>query len=349
VASTSHKAIHNLLDAVEEAAAETGVSFKGLKKASSGNPESRYESRHVESVENASECAGCDLAAGTAWLFSRAEHDGTLDYLFVDEAGQVSLADALAMGTVARNVVLVGDPQQLDQVIQVTHPPGSGASVLRHLIGGAATIPPNRGVFLERTYRLHPDVCGYISEEFYEGRLEPAGVAAERTTPLGTGLRYVAVDHDGNRQGSGEEVEVVRTEIERLLRAGVPAREIMVVSPYNVQVNALREALPAEVPVGTVDKFQGQEAQVVLYSLASSSGEDVPRGLEFLLSRNRLNVAISRARCLAYLVCSPRLLEVNCRSIPQMRLANALCRFVEVAEAQERARAEAPAAVSAAG
>ena len=130
----------------------------------------------------------------------------------------------------------------------------------------------------------------------------------------------------------------MRAQVARLLAAGVPAREIMVVSPYNVQVDALREALPAEVPVGTVDKFQGQEAQVVLYSMASSSGEDVPRGLEFLLSRNRLNVAISRARCLAYLVCSPRLLEVNCRSIPQMRLANALCRFVEVAEEQERWR-----------
>ena len=105
----------------------------------------------------------------------------------------------------------------------------------------------------------------------------------------------------------------------------------MVVAPYNAQVNALREALPDDVRVGTVDKFQGQEADVVLYSMASSSGEDVPRGLEFLLSRNRLNVAISRARCLAYLVASPRLLEVNCRTIPQMRLANALCRFVELA------------------
>ena len=335
VASTSHKAIHNLLDAVEEGAAESGVHFTGLKKASSGNPESRYESAHVESVENASECVGCDLAAGTAWLFSRADHDATLDYLFVDEAGQVSLADALAMGTVARNVVLVGDPQQLDQVIQGTHPPGSGASVLRHLLGGDATIPPDRGLFLERTFRLHPDICGYISEEFYEGRLEAAQVAAERTTPFGTGLRYLPVEHDGNRLEADEEVEVVRAQVARLLAAGVPAREIMVVSPYNVQVDALRDALPAEVPVGTVDKFQGQEAQVVLYSMASSSGEDVPRGLEFLLSRNRLNVAISRARCLAYLVCSPRLLEVNCRSIPQMRLANALCRFVEVAEEQD--------------
>ena len=324
VASTSHKAIHNLLDAVEDAAGE----FRGLKKASAGNPESFYRSAHVESVTDAAECADCDLKAGTAWLLSRPDQDGTLDYLFIDEAGQVSLADALAMGTAARNLVLVGDPQQLDQVLQGTHPGGSEASVLKHLLGEHATVPADRGLFLERTFRLHPDVCGYVSEEFYEGRLEPAEVARGRTTPLGTGLRYLVVEHTGNKQESVQEVEVVRTEVERLRAAGI--EDVIVVSPYNAQVNLLKEALPG-VRVGTVDKFQGQEADVVLYSMASSTGEDVPRGLEFLLSRNRLNVAISRARCLAYLVASPRLLEVNARSIAQMRLANALCRFVELA------------------
>ncbi|MDX6437579.1 MAG: hypothetical protein QOF45_162 [Gaiellaceae bacterium] len=329
VASTSHKAIHNLLNAVEDAAAELGLDYRGLKKASAGNPESEYTSAHIESVETSEECVDCDLAAGTAWLFSDPDNDSTLDYLFIDEAGQVSLADALAMGTAARNVVLVGDPQQLDQVIQGTHPFGSGSSVLRHLLGDDATVPPDCGLFLERTYRLHPDICGYISEEFYEGRLEPAPVAAARTTPLGTGLRYLAVEHDGHRQESPEEVTIVRAEVERLRAAGI--EDVIVVSPFNAQVNALQEALPG-VRVGTVDKFQGQEADVVIYSMGSSSGEDVPRGLEFLLSRNRLNVAISRARCLAYLVASPKLLEVNCRSIPQMRLANALCRFVELAE-----------------
>ena len=159
VASTSHKAIHNLLDAVEDAAAELGLDYRGLKKASSGNPESQYASAHIESVETSAACADCDLAAGTAWLFSDPDNDSTLDYLFIDEAGQVSLADALAMGTAARNVVLVGDPQQLDQVIQGTHPFGSGSSVLRHLLGDDATVPPDRGLFLERTYRLHPDIC----------------------------------------------------------------------------------------------------------------------------------------------------------------------------------------------
>jgi superfamily I DNA and/or RNA helicase len=126
----------------------------------------------------------------------------------------------------------------------------------------------------------------------------------------------------------------VHAEIERLLAAGIPADEIIVVSPYNAQVNLLRETLSDRVRVGTVDKFQGQEADVVLYSMAGSSGDDIPRGLEFLLSRNRLNVAISRARCLAYLVCSPRLLEVNAHTIAQMRLANALCRFVELARSE---------------
>jgi superfamily I DNA and/or RNA helicase len=149
--------------------------------------------------------------------------------------------------------------------------------------------------------------------------------------PLGTGLRWLPVEHEGQRQASAEEAQAVRAEVERLTKAGVEPREIKIVAPYNAKVNLLRSVLPAEIDVGTVDKFQGQEAKVVLYSMASSSAEEIPHGLEILFSRNRLNVAISRAQCLAYLVCSPRLLEVNCRTIDQMRLANALCRFVEVA------------------
>ncbi|HEY8724484.1 MAG TPA: TM0106 family RecB-like putative nuclease [Gaiellaceae bacterium] len=331
VASTSHKAIHNLVASVEEGAAEIGLDFKGIKKASAGNPESFYDGDVVENTTDGAACVDRDLAAGTAWLFSRGDHDGRWDYLFVDEAGQVSLADALAMGACARNVVLVGDPQQLDQVLQGTHPSGSGASVLKHLIGDDETIAPNRGLFLEHTYRMHPDICGYISEEFYEGRLTPDASTAQRTTPLGTGLRFIAVEHDGCRQESPEEVAAVVAQVAELRAAGVAGSQIMVVSPYNAQVNALAAVLPEDVRVGTVDRFQGQEADVVVYSMASSSGEDVPRGLQFLLSRNRLNVAISRARCLAYLVASPKLLEVNCNTIPEMRLANALCRFVELA------------------
>jgi predicted RecB family nuclease len=331
VASTSHRAIHKLLAEVEAGAAELGVAFRGKKRASRSNPESEYAGGGIENVYDNDDCRDGDLVGGTAWLFSDEQHDGMLDYLFIDEAGQVSLADALAMATCARNIVLVGDPQQLGQVLQGSHPRGSDASVLEHLLDGLATIPANRGLFLERTYRLHPDICGFISEEFYEGRLQPDAVTSTRTTPFGTGLRWIAVPHTGRRQESDEEAEAVRVEVERLAGAGVALTTIKVVAPYNAQVDRLRSALPDEVEVGTVDKFQGQQAQVVFYSMGSSSGDEVPRGLDFLFSRNRFNVAISRAECLAYLVCSPKLLEVDCRTIGHMRLANALCRFVELA------------------
>jgi predicted RecB family nuclease len=337
VASTSHKAIHKMLDEVVAGAEALGLELRGCKKASGDNPESFYEGEPIENFTHVEECLGWPLTAGTAWLFADPRFDSQLDYLFVDEGGQVSLADALAMGTSARNLVLLGDPLQLGQVLQGTHPEGAAASVLEHLLGDAQTIPEDCGVFLERTFRLHPDVCRYISEAFYEGRLEPDPRTAERTTPFGTGVRYLPVEHEGRRQESPEEAARVREEIEALVAAGMRPSDIKVVAPYNAQVNLLREVLPAEVPIGTVDKFQGQEAQVVLYSMASSSGEDIPRSLEFLFSRNRLNVAISRARCLAYLVCSPRLLEVDARTIEHMRLANALCRFVEIAEEQAAA------------
>jgi superfamily I DNA and/or RNA helicase len=286
----------------------------------------------VKNVFRNEEGQDANVLGGTAWLFSDPGFDGVLDYLFIDEAGQVSLADAVAMSTCARNVVLVGDPQQLGQVLQGSHPQGTDSSVLEFLLAGEPTVAEDRGLFLERTFRLHPEVCSYISEEFYEGRLQPDSITSTRTTPLGTGLRWIPVEHQGCRQESAMEVEAICAEIERLADAGVVSGDIKVVAAYNAQVALLRSKVSVGVEVGTVDKFQGQEAKVVFYSMASSSGEDVPRGLGFLLSRNRLNVAISRAQCLAYLVCSPRLLEVDCKTIPHMRLANALCRFVEIAK-----------------
>jgi predicted RecB family nuclease len=342
VTATSHKAIQNLLAEVERVAAAQGVDFKGLKK-STGGEESEFSGARIESSKEIADFADPEvrLLAGTAWLFARAELDGAVDYLFVDEAGQVSLADAFAVGTSAQNVVLLGDPVQLAQVTQGTHPPGSGASVLEHLLGDAHTIPPDRGLFLERTFRLHPDVAAFVSQAFYEGRLHAAEGCERQGTAFGTGLRFLPVEHEGNRRSSVEEAERIRVAIEGMLGGDYidadgrtrPLREsdFMVVAPYNAQVRCLREALPAGVPVGTVDKFQGQEAAVVFFSMASSSGEEVPRNIEFLFSHNRLNVAISRARCLAVLVASPKLLDIRCRTVEQMRLVNALCRFVESA------------------
>jgi uncharacterized protein len=204
------------------------------------------------------------------------------------------------------------------------------------------------GVFLARTRRMHPDVCRFISEVVYAGRLEGIPELARQGTEFGTGLRFRPVDHFGNAWASVEEAEAVAQEIRRMVggswtnREGRTARlrqgDIMVVAAYNAQVRRLREALGsaglADVPIGTVDKFQGREAPIVFYSMATSSADDVPRTLEFLFSRNRLNVAVSRAMCLAVVVASPRLLESRARTIEQMRLINALCRFADFAQAQ---------------
>jgi superfamily I DNA and/or RNA helicase len=287
-----------------------------------------------------------ELVAGAAWLFCKEELDATLDYLVIDEAGQISLADALAMGTCARNLILLGDPQQLAQVSQAVHPPGAGVSVLEHLLGEHTTIPPERGLFIDETRRMHPDVCKFISKAIYEDRLESFADCANQGIEApgrltGTGIRYVPVTHEGNTRESPEETKTIAGLVDDLLKgqyfqtdgASGPLKpeQIMVVAPYNAQVRRLTERLPEGVRIGTVDKFQGQEAAVCFFSMATSSGEELPRNLEFLFSRNRLNVAISRARCLAVLVCNPALLNIRCKSAEQMRLLNALCLFVEMA------------------
>jgi uncharacterized protein len=344
VASNSHKAINNLLKDVEAVAQEQSVRFRGIKKSS--NEEQFFAGQLIGNTlrnEDATS-GGHQLIAGTAWLFARPDLDHALDYLFIDEAGQVSLANVIAMGVSARNVVLVGDQMQLSQPIQGAHPGGSGVSGLEHLLGGLATVPPDRGIFLAFTWRMHPDICRFISDAVYDGRLESdrsttqqrINVAVGEDTALApTGIRFVSVDHTGHSQKSPPEAERLKQTFSALLgkewvdqhgeRKVIGLNDILVVSPYNMQVNHLRDALPVGTRVGTVDKFQGQEAAVVLVSMTTSSGDDMPRNIEFLYSRNRLNVAISRARCLSVIFASPRLLEIPCNTIEQMQLVNTLC------------------------
>jgi uncharacterized protein len=297
-------------------------------------------------VEQAIASGQADVVAGTAWLFARSALEGAVHTLVVEEAGQFSLANVVAMAGAARNLVLLGDPRQLAQPSKAAHPPGAEASALEHLLGPHATMPEERGLFLPVTRRMHPGVSRFVSEAFYEGRLESDPACARQSIagapPLaGHGVRWVSVEHSGNRTVSPEEVEVVKTIFADLMgrewtdrdgrRRPLEADDVLVVAPYNAQVARLDGALPAGARVGTVDKFQGQQAPVVVYSLAASSAEDAPRGMEFLYSLNRLNVAVSRAQGLAVLVGSPGLLRVHCRTVEQMRLANALCRFVEAA------------------
>lgn len=355
VLSTGHKAIHHLLHKVESEMAERGKRFRGLYKYNSSKADSAFVSElatpFIESVAKNEEFdgGGYALAGGTSWLFAREQLTSTFDYLFIDEAGQVSLADALAVSTCAKNVVLLGDPSQLAQVGKGKHPMGADASALAHLLGEHATVPPTRGVFLDTSYRMHPEICAYVSESTYERRLVPGPDTAQHAVASpglsGSGLRYLPVEHGGNDSSSLEEAACVEREV-ALLRTGtfsdfdgvarpITDAQIIVVTPYNAQRREIATRLRrvgSTVAVGTVDKFQGQEAPVVFYSMATSSAEDVPRDLEFLFEQNRFNVAVSRARAMSVLVCSPRLLDAPCRTPKQMELVNLLCAFVERVE-----------------
>jgi predicted RecB family nuclease len=351
IMARSHKAAHNLVHAVEKAAFARGISFTGVHKDS--GDEDSYSSRLAESyvtseLDNASALDETNrLVSGTPWLFSRPEAEGAFDVLVVDEAGQLALADAIACARAADNLVLLGDPLQLAQISQGSHPPGIGRSVLEHLLGEHLTVPPERGVFLAHSYRMHPAICSFISDAVYEGRLDSfPGNEINEIDALGlhgSGLRYLCVEHAGNRRESVEEADAIVREI-GLLREGlctvraegmrpVSDADILVVSPYNAQRALIQKKLAAAgfdgVQVGTVDKFQGQQAPIVFYSMATSSGDDIPRDMEFLFEKNRFNVAISRAQCLSVLVCSPRLLEIRCRTPEQMALVNLLCDYCE--------------------
>jgi len=286
-----------------------------------------------------------DIVGATAWLLVADGAAERFDTLIVDEAGQMSLADVVAASRCARNIVLVGDPRQLAQVVQGTHPPGAGVSGLEHLLGDNLTIPADRGIFLDRTWRMAPAVCSFVSTSFYQGRLQPEPSNAQQAVLADgiehAGLRLAEVMHDSDRTYSVAEAERVAGITADLLRCSwrdrtgrvrpIRLEDILVVAPYNAHVACLQQALPEGARIGTVDKFQGQEAPVSIFSMATSSADDLPRNLEFLYSMNRLNVAVSRARCLSVLVCSPQLLRARCHTPEQMRLVNALCRYEQMA------------------
>ncbi len=330
--------------------ADEGVELCCAQKVK-GDPEDTYR-EILELTDNAVllECVAvgqAQVAAGTAWVWARPDFRDAVDVLFVDEAGQMSLANVIAVAQAAQSIVLLGDPQQLEQPQQGSHPEGTEVSALEHLLQGRQTIADDRGLFLDETWRLHPDICLFTSELFCEGRLESRpgfeNQALRGPTPLaGAGLWFLPVEHEGNQNSSPEEVEAVGRPVESLTdgvlwvdaqgeESALDAQQVLIVCPYNAQVADVTTRLPGH-RVGTVDRFQGQEAPVVVFSLATSSPELAPRGMEFLYSLNRLNVATSRARATCILVASPRLFEVDCRTPRQMQLANAFCRFLEMAE-----------------
>ncbi|GAB4275514.1 MAG: TM0106 family RecB-like putative nuclease [Pararhodobacter sp.] len=350
VASNSHEAVRNVLMGCVQALEwdDPDMAFEIVHKVSGEDDGYPEDCPIRRTTSNDDAAAGGHVVGGTAWFFAREENVQAFDWLFVDEAGQVGLANMAAMGRAAKNIVLVGDPRQLPQVIQGAHPEPANLSCLEWMLGEHATIPPDRGIFLATSRRMHPAVCRFISDHVYEGRLtshpDTARQAVTGTRFPQAGAFLVPVEHEGNAQVAREEVAAIAQTARDLLegrwtdKEGTTRRmrkaDIIVVAPYNAQVNALRTALPEGIRVGTVDKFQGQEAPVCLVSMTASSAEDIPRGLEFLYSTNRINVAVSRAKALALVFASPRLREAQCETVEQMRLVNVVCGLRELGEAK---------------
>ena len=359
ITSNSHKAILNLL---EGCARVMGAKFRCLKVGGKEAPDdAAFAAAHPGAVvSEPAKAIGLlpahTLVGGTAWFFSRPDVIDEFDVLFVDEAGQVSLANLVGMAPSAKSLVLLGDPIQLPQPTQGSHPGDSGLASLDHVLFGHGTVPKEFGVFLPTTRRLHPKLCEFVSGAFYEDRLDSSPEAAKRivrvparlrmakreveVVPIDAGLCFLSVPHEGNAQKSDEEVEAIASLVATLVgRAVTDARgrdagtlaasDLLVVAPYNLQVRALEQRMPLGVRVGTVDRFQGQEARVSIVSLTASDGDAAARGLEFVLDRRRLNVAISRAQSLSIVVASPTLARARCGTVDQMKLLNTLCRIVE--------------------
>lgn len=359
VTANSHAVICHLLDEIDTWGKSEGIALRIGQKP--GEDERWVNAAAADGGRIFSSNAGVrdallagdvDVVGGTTWVWTHPDLEGALDVLVVEEAGQMSLADVLASSRSAGSMVLLGDPMQLSQPSQGGHPPGSDVSALDHVLGEFTTMPDHLGLFMERTRRMHPDIRRFTSEVFYDDRL--LGIdGLERQMVLGdgsysgSGLRVVDVAHTGNANASPEEaaavVAVIQDIVGRRWRDKADAehvlrpQDVLVVTPFNAQIREIDQALAAAgvggVSVGTVDKFQGRQAPVVLYSMASSSAEEAPRGMEFLYDLHRLNVATSRAQCLAIVVASPNLVRVSCSTPRQMNLANALCRLREFAMA----------------
>lgn len=319
VVAQSHATVENLLDCVIDA----GLDPQRVAKKRYDHQAPRW--REIDGSAYAAFLAdtpGC-VIGGTAWDFANATRvpPGSLDLLVIDEAGQFCLANTIAVAPAAANLLLLGDPQQLPQVSQGTHPEPVDTSALEWLVDGQRTLPDERGYFLDLSYRMHPAVCAAVSALSYEGRLHSHEcAAARRLDGYRPGVRLLSVEHQGNSTDSPEEADAIAAEIGRLLGTSwtdedgtraLTASDVLVLAPYNAQVALLRRRLGSAglggVRVGTVDKFQGGQAPVVFISMTVSSMDVVPRGISFLLNRNRLNVAVSRAQYAAVIVRSPSL------------------------------------------
>jgi superfamily I DNA and/or RNA helicase len=349
ITSNSHKAINNLLLSTAKYCKEEGIDATFYCTKDNEPELSDYDVTILKNNELVNHIQASCVMGTTAWGFAREDLESTLDYLFVDEAGQVAVANLIAMSRSADNLILMGDQMQLGQPSQGSDPGESGLSVLDYLLHETPTIPDDMGVFLGTTYRMHSKINRLISEHIYEGKLNAhpdndkriIKVPAKYQGPLNieAGVLFIPVEHEGNTQASSEEVAVIRelansligrtfftgeasTERSSLETRTIDWNDILFVAPYNHQVSKLRAALGTQAKVGSVDKFQGQEAPIVFLSMCASDASESPRGLDFLFDKHRINVAISRAQSLAVVVGNPSIGQTPVSRVEQLKLVN---------------------------
>ena len=344
ITAMSHKVITNLLRKTYNLGKKEGILLNIIQKTGSeDNVPWVITENNIEIAEGIS---NYQIIAGTSFMWARDEFYQSVDHMFVDEAGQLALIDTIALSQSASNLVLLGDPNQLQQPQQGVHPSGTQVSALEHIINENQTIQKDQGIFLDTTWRMHPSINKIVSELFYQNRLKAeSDLHKQRLSgnqKYQEGLSLIELKHEGNSSSSTEEVSRINELVNELCNGSltyiskedkksiITVNELKIISPYNAQVNLLKELIP-NVEIGTVDKFQGQEAPIVIFSVASSSPVDAPRGMEFLYSPNRLNVAISRAKALFIMVACSKIFEADCKSPREMKLANAFCRFREMA------------------
>ena len=344
ITANSHKVIHNVIARVEKWADEKKIRFRGLKAGRLTDEDTVYLSEYVKTTSKELDFInalgdGTLLFAGTKYHFSSAYYEEKLDYIFIDEAGQLSLADLIIIGSTAKNIVLIGDQNQLGQPIKGTHPGISGISILDYLLEEQDTIPENKGIFLNKTFRLNPKINEFISDNFYESRLIFDESTEKRKVDFNKkglvkedGITYLSMNHKDNGQKSVEEGAVILDLFKQIVGRDfidndnqtrkLTIEDILVISPYNAQVNYLLSILDKGARVGTIDKFQGQEAAINIISMVTSDSDSIPRNKEFLFDRNRVNVAISRAQCASIILFNPILLDLYPTTYEQIKLLN---------------------------
>ena len=333
------------MERIESIATEQDFDFKGLKKGNPNDVDSFYDGKFIKTESNEKKYIDglkdnkILLYGGTKYHLASWFYRSKIDFLFIEEASQFSLADCISLGGIATNIVLVGDQQQLGQPTQASHPNLSGSSVLEYLLEGKDTVPPDRGIFLTRTHRMHPNINNFISENFYENKLLTDLSAKSRKVNYpknfyinNDGIHTVLMNHADCSQTSEEEFKKIDEIIKKLTgqkfidsdktERPLTISDFLIISPYNAQVNFLLERLPNGTRCGTIDRFQGQQAPITIISMTSSDVENLPRDKSFFFNRNRLNVAISRAQCSSIVLLNPRLLETPPKTLEEFKLIN---------------------------